>query len=417
MALPKTLSKSQSKNVKDETIVDPDLAISNKSVIALLNHMQLDYKKKKQEYKEKYQTFKMNEFGNVEQDEQMPIAPKSKVNISFVVNIQSAASLKSPVPNIPLSRYHRIPMVIKLPNRISKLGQDKILFIVKDPGDVYTEKLSACDQYLDEKLKVKKESLGNTEIKGWRDRLNEKKGKSSKPGMKRSSPDDKIIDMNKNSSTRLTETSTELFSRIYGVKQLKQLKNTKQLAKTLSSFDVILLDHRVGDELRKKILTTTVIRHRKQPYTIKLYDPSKDNLEKKMIDSKRQKLGKGFKIEKAEIDYIDPEFVFNQVNSIVRNTSVVIPWIATSLNKYDKEQRTSNTISLDIVCYRLDLENKNIDINEASVIILENCKAILQYLIKNLIKDKKYVISSVIKTGESQSLPMDSVDSILRSYY
>lgn len=416
MAIPKTLNKGSSAS-KEPPVIDQDLTISNKSVIALLNHMQLDYKQKKQEYKERYQTYKMNEFGNVEQEDKMPVAPKSKVNISFVVNIQSAASLKSPVPNIPLTRYHRIPMVIKLPNRISKLGQDKILFIVKDPGDVYTEKLSACDQYLDEKLKVKKDTLGNNKIKGWREKLSEKKGKPVKPGMKRTTPEDKVIDMNKNSSTRLTETSTELFSRIYGVKQLRQLKASKQLAKTLASFDVIMLDHRVGDELRKKILTTTVIRHRKQPYTIKLYDPSKENLEKKMIDNKRQKLGKGFKIEKAEIDYIDPEYVFNQVSSIVRNTSVVIPWIATSLNKYDKEQRTNNTISLDVVCYRVDLEDKNLDINESSVVILENCKAILQYLVKNLIKDKKYVISSVIKTGESQSLPMDNVESILRSYY
>lgn len=416
MALPKALNKSQ-QGTSDEQVVDPDLAISNRSVLALLNHMKLDYIKKKQEYKEKLHTFKMNEFGNVEQDEAVPVAPKSKVNVSFIVNVQSAASLKSPVPNIPLSRYHRIPMVIKVPNRISKLGQDKILFIVKDPGDVYTEKLSACDQYMDKKLRVSKNDVDSKETKGWRERLSEKKGKSVKAGMKRSSTDDKIIDMNKNSSTRLTETSTELFSRVYGVKQLKQLKASKQIAKTLASFDVILLDHRVGDELRKKILTTTVIRHRKQPYTIKLYDPSKENIEKKMIDSKRQKLGKGYKIEKAEIDYIDPEYVFNQVSSIVRNTSVVIPWIATSLNKYDKEQRTGNTISLDVVCYKLDLEDKSLDINEATVIILENCKAIMQHLVKNLIKNKKYIISSVIKTGESQSLPMDNVESILKSYY
>lgn len=416
MALPKALNKSQ-QGTSDEQVVDPDLAISNRSVLALLNHMKLDYIKKKQEYKEKLHTFKMNEFGNVEQDEAVPVAPKSKVNVSFIVNVQSAASLKSPVPNIPLSRYHRIPMVIKVPNRISKLGQDKILFIVKDPGDVYTEKLSACDQYMDKKLRVSKNDVDSKETKGWRERLSEKKGKSLKAGMKRASTDDKIIDMNKNSSTRLTETSTELFSRVYGVKQLKQLKASKQIAKTLASFDVILLDHRVGDELRKKILTTTVIRHRKQPYTIKLYDPSKENIEKKMIDSKRQKLGKGYKIEKAEIDYIDPEYVFNQVSSIVRNTSVVIPWIATSLNKYDKEQRTGNTISLDVVCYKLDLEDKSLDINEATVIILENCKAIMQHLVKNLIKNKKYIISSVIKTGESQSLPMDNVESILKSYY
>lgn len=416
MALPKALNKSQ-QGTSDEQVVDPDLAISNRSVLALLNHMKLDYIKKKQEYKEKLHTFKMNEFGNVEQDEAVPVAPKSKVNVSFIVNVQSAASLKSPVPNIPLSRYHRIPMVIKVPNRISKLGQDKILFIVKDPGDVYTEKLSACDQYMDKKLRVSKNDVDSKETKGWRERLSEKKGKSVKAGIKRSSTDDKIIDMNKNSSTRLTETSTELFSRVYGVKQLKQLKASKQIAKTLASFDVILLDHRVGDELRKKILTTTVIRHRKQPYTIKLYDPSKENIEKKMIDSKRQKLGKGYKIEKAEIDYIDPEYVFNQVSSIVRNTSVVIPWIATSLNKYDKEQRTGNTISLDVVCYKLDLEDKSLDINEATVIILENCKAIMQHLVKNLIKNKKYIISSVIKTGESQSLPMDNVESILKSYY
>ncbi|CAI8492667.1 unnamed protein product [Hanseniaspora opuntiae] len=416
MALPKALNKSQ-QGTSDEQVVDPDLAISNRSVLALLNHMKLDYIKKKQEYKEKLHTFKMNEFGNVEQDEAIPVAPKSKVNVSFIVNVQSAASLKSPVPNIPLSRYHRIPMVIKVPNRISKLGQDKILFIVKDPGDVYTEKLSACDQYMDKKLRVSKNDVDSKETKGWRERLSEKKGKSVKAGMKRASTDDKIIDMNKNSSTRLTETSTELFSRVYGVKQLKQLKASKQIAKTLASFDVILLDHRVGDELRKKILTTTVIRHRKQPYTIKLYDPSKENIEKKMIDSKRQKLGKGYKIEKAEIDYIDPEYVFNQVSSIVRNTSVVIPWIATSLNKYDKEQRTGNTISLDVVCYKLDLEDKSLDINEATVIILENCKAIMQHLVKNLIKNKKYIISSVIKTGESQSLPMDNVESILKSYY
>ncbi|KAL6932239.1 hypothetical protein ACO0OL_003716 [Hanseniaspora opuntiae] len=416
MALPKALNKSQ-QGSSDEQVVDPDLAISNRSVLALLNHMKLDYIKKKQEYKEKLHTFKMNEFGNVEQDEAVPVAPKSKVNVSFIVNVQSAASLKSPVPNIPLSRYHRIPMVIKVPNRISKLGQDKILFIVKDPGDVYTEKLSACDQYMDKKLRVSKNDVDSKETKGWRERLSEKKGKSVKAGMKRASTDDKIIDMNKNSSTRLTETSTELFSRVYGVKQLKQLKASKQIAKTLASFDVILLDHRVGDELRKKILTTTVIRHRKQPYTIKLYDPSKENIEKKMIDSKRQKLGKGYKIEKAEIDYIDPEYVFNQVSSIVRNTSVVIPWIATSLNKYDKEQRTGNTISLDVVCYKLDLEDKSLDINEATVIILENCKAIMQHLVKNLIKNKKYIISSVIKTGESQSLPMDNVESILKSYY
>lgn len=416
MALPKALNKSQ-QGTSDEQVVDPDLAISNRSVLALLNHMKLDYIKKKQEYKEKLHTFKMNEFGNVEQDEAVPVAPKSKVNVSFIVNVQSAASLKSPVPNIPLSRYHRIPMVIKVPNRISKLGQDKILFIVKDPGDVYTEKLSACDQYMDKKLRVSKNDVDSKETKGWRERLSEKKGKSVKAGMKRASTDDKIIDMNKNSSTRLTETSTELFSRVYGVKQLKQLKASKQIAKTLASFDVILLDHRVGDELRKKILTTTVIRHRKQPYTIKLYDPSKENIEKKMIDSKRQKLGKGYKIEKAEIDYIDPEYVFNQVSSIVRNTSVVIPWIATSLNKYDKEQRTGNTISLDVVCYKLDLEDKSLDINEATVIILENCKAIMQHLVKNLIKNKKYIISSVIKTGESQSLPMDNVESILKSYY
>lgn len=416
MALPKALNKSQ-QGTSDEQVVDPDLAISNRSVLALLNHMKLDYIKKKQEYKEKLHTFKMNEFGNVEQDEAVPVAPKSKVNVSFIVNVQSAASLKSPVPNIPLSRYHRIPMVIKVPNRISKLGQDKILFIVKDPGDVYTEKLSACDQYMDKKLRVSKNDVDSKETKGWRERLSEKKGKSVKAGMKRSSTDDKIIDMNKNSSTRLTETSNELFSRVYGVKQLKQLKASKQIAKTLASFDVILLDHRVGDELRKKILTTTVIRHRKQPYTIKLYDPSKENIEKKMIDSKRQKLGKGYKIEKAEIDYIDPEYVFNQVSSIVRNTSVVIPWIATSLNKYDKEQRTGNTISLDVVCYKLDLEDKSLDINEATVIILENCKAIMQHLVKNLIKNKKYIISSVIKTGESQSLPMDNVESILKSYY
>ncbi|CAI8492685.1 unnamed protein product [Hanseniaspora opuntiae] len=416
MALPKALNKSQ-QGTSDEQVVDPDLAISNRSVLALLNHMKLDYIKKKQEYKEKLHTFKMNEFGNVEQDEAVPVAPKSKVNVSFIVNVQSAASLKSPVPNIPLSRYHRIPMVIKVPNRISKLGQDKILFIVKDPGDVYTEKLSACDQYMDKKLRVSKNDEDSKETKGWRERLSEKKGKSVKAGMKRASTDDKIIDMNKNSSTRLTETSTELFSRVYGVKQLKQLKASKQIAKTLASFDVILLDHRVGDELRKKILTTTVIRHRKQPYTIKLYDPSKENIEKKMIDSKRQKLGKGYKIEKAEIDYIDPEYVFNQVSSIVRNTSVVIPWIATSLNKYDKEQRTGNTISLDVVCYKLDLEDKSLDINEATVIILENCKAIMQHLVKNLIKNKKYIISSVIKTGESQSLPMDNVESILKSYY
>ncbi|SGZ39124.1 uncharacterized protein HGUI_01324 [Hanseniaspora guilliermondii] len=416
MALPKALNKSQQSS-DDELIIDPNLAISNKSVLALLNHMKLDYKKKKQEYKEKLQTFKMNEFGNIEQDEAVPVAPKSKVNVSFIINIQSAASLKSPVPNIPLSRYHRIPMVIKVPNRISKLGQDKILFIVKDPGDVYTEKLSACDQYLDNKLKVNKKDVGNKEVGGWRERLQEKKGKITKIGMKRTLQDEKVIDMNKNSSTRLTETSTELFSRVYGVKQLKQLKANKQLAKTLASFDVILLDHRVGEELRKKILTTTVIRHRKQPYTIKLYDPSKENIEKKVIDSKRQKLGKGYKIEKAEIDYIDPEYVFNQVNSIVRNTSVVIPWIATSLNKYDKEQRTGNTISLDVVCFKLDLEDKSFDINEATVIILENCKAIMQYLVKNLIKNKKYIISNMIKTGESQSLPMDNVDSILKSYY
>ncbi|OEJ87500.1 hypothetical protein AWRI3578_g1959 [Hanseniaspora opuntiae] len=416
MALPKALNKSQ-QGTSDEQVVDPDLAISNRSVLALLNHMKLDYIKKKQEYKEKLHTFKMNEFGNVEQDEAVPVVPKSKVNVSFIVNVQSAASLKSPVPNIPLSRYHRIPMVIKVPNRISKLGQDKILFIVKDPGDVYTEKLSACDQYMDKKLRVSKNDVDSKETKGWRERLSEKKGKSVKAGMKRASTDDKIIDMNKNSSTRLTETSTELFSRVYGVKQLKQLKASKQIAKTLASFDVILLDHRVGDELRKKILTTTVIRHRKQPYTIKLYDPSKENIEKKMIDSKRQKLGKGYKIEKAEIDYIDPEYVFNQVSSIVRNTSVVIPWIATSLNKYDKEQRTGNTISLDVVCYKLDLEDKSLDINEATVIILENCKAIMQHLVKNLIKNKKYIISSVIKTGESQSLPMDNVESILKSYY
>lgn len=416
MALPKALNKSQ-QGTSDEQVVDPDLAISNRSVLALLNHMKLDYIKKKQEYKEKLHTFKMNEFGNVEQDEAVPVAPKSKVNVSFIVNVQSAASLKSPVPNIPLSRYHRIPMVIKVPNRISKLGQDKILFIVKDPGDVYTEKLSACDQYMDKKLRVSKNDVDSKETKGWRERLSEKKGKSVKAGIKRSSTDDKIIDMNKNSSTRLTETSTELFSRVYGVKQLKQLKASKQIAKTLASFDVILLDHRVGDELRKKILTTTVIRHRKQPYTIKLYDPSKENIEKKMIDSKRQKLGKGYKIEKAEIDYIDPEYVFNQVSSIVRNTSVVIPWIATSLNKYDKEQRTGNTISLDVVCYKLDLEDKSLDINEATVIILENCKAIMQHLVKNLIKNKKYIISSVIKTGESQSLPMDNVESILKSFY
>lgn len=416
MALPKALNKSQHTSA-DEPVVDPDLAISNRSVLALLNHMKLDYIKKKQEYKEKLHTFKMNEFGNVEQDETAPVAPKSKVNVSFIVNVQSAASLKSPVPNIPLSRYHRIPMVIKVPNRISKLGQDKILFIVKDPGDVYTEKLSACDQYMDKKLRVNKNDVDSKETKGWRERLSEKKGKSVKAGVKRTSTDDKIIDMNKNSSTRLTETSTELFSRVYGVKQLKQLKASKQIAKTLASFDVILLDHRVGDELRKKILTTTVIRHRKQPYTIKLYDPSKENIEKKMIDSKRQKLGKGYKIEKAEIDYIDPEYVFNQVSSIVRNTSVVIPWIATSLNKYDKEQRTGNTVSLDVVCYKLDLEDKSFDINEATVIILENCKAIMQHLVKNLIKNKKYIISSVIKTGESQSLPMDNVDSILKSYY
>lgn len=416
MALPKALNKSQ-QGTSDEQVVDPELAVSNRSVLALLNHMKLDYIKKKQEYKEKLHTFKMNEFGNVEQDEAVPVAPKSKVNVSFIVNVQSAASLKSPVPNIPLSRYHRIPMVIKVPNRISKLGQDKILFIVKDPGDVYTEKLSACDQYMDKKLRVSKNDVDSKETKGWRERLSEKKGKSVKAGMKRASTDDKIIDMNKNSSTRLTETSTELFSRVYGVKQLKQLKASKQIAKTLASFDVILLDHRVGDELRKKILTTTVIRHRKQPYTIKLYDPSKENIEKKMIDSKRQKLGKGYKIEKAEIDYIDPEYVFNQVSSIVRNTSVVIPWIATSLNKYDKEQRTGNTISLDVVCYKLDLEDKSLDINEATVIILENCKAIMQHLVKNLIKNKKYIISSVIKTGESQSLPMDNVESILKSYY
>lgn len=416
MALTKALNKSQ-QGTSDEQVVDPDLAISNRSVLALLNHMKLDYIKKKQEYKEKLHTFKMNEFGNVEQDEAVPVAPKSKVNVSFIVNVQSAASLKSPVPNIPLSRYHRIPMIIKVPNRISKLGQDKILFIVKDPGDVYTEKLSACDQYMDKKLRVSKNDVDSKETKGWRERLSEKKGKSVKAGMKRSSTDDKIIDMNKNSSTRLTETSTELFSRVYGVKQLKQLKASKQIAKTLASFDVILLDHRVGDELRKKILTTTVIRHRKQPYTIKLYDPSKENIEKKMIDSKRQKLGKGYKIEKAEIDYIDPEYVFNQVSSIVKNTSVVIPWIATSLNKYDKEQRTGNTISLDVVCYKLDLEDKSLDINEATVIILENCKAIMQHLVKNLIKNKKYIISSVIKTGESQSLPMDNVESILKSYY
>lgn len=398
-------------------MVDPDLAISNRSVLALLNHMKLDYIKKKQEYTEKLHTFRMNEFGNAEPSETAPVAPKSKVNVSFIVNVQSAASLKSPAPNIPLSRYHRIPMVIKVPNRISKLGQDKILFIVKDPGDVYTEKLSACDQYLDKRLGIHKNDDTSKETQGWREKLLGKKGRSVKAGVKRASTSDRIIDMNKNSSTRLTETSTELFSRVYGVKQLKQLKANKQLAKTLASFDVILLDHRVGDELRKKILTTTVIRHRKQPYTIKLYDPSKANIEKKMIDSKRQKLGKGYKIEKAEIDYIDPEYVFNQVSSIVRNTSVVVPWIATSLNKYDKEQRTGNTVSLDVVCYKLDLEDKAFDINEAAVVILENCKAILQHLVKNLIKDKKYVISSVIKTGESQSLPMDNVESILKSYY
>ncbi|XBW35044.1 hypothetical protein QEN19_000608 [Hanseniaspora menglaensis] len=389
-------------------VVDKDLGTSNKSVVALINHLILDYKKQVKEYKLKKQQ-PLDEDSN----EKTITPPKSVISISFIVNIQSAASLKSPVKNIPLSKYHRIPMVIKLPNRIRKLGDDKILFIVKDPGDVYTEKISECDKFLEGKLKP--EESAAAEGNGWRNKLAEKKN-SKKRTFTQINNNKSIIDMNKNNSTRLTETSTQLFSRIYGVKQIRQLKNSSQLAKTLSSFDIILLDHRVGDELRSKILTTNVIRHRKQPYTIKLYDSSKENLEKKVIDSKRQKLGKGFKIEKAEIDFIDAEYVFQQAASIVRNTSVVVPWIATSLNKYDKDQRTNNTISLDVVCFKLDLAS-SIDINEATVCILENCKSILQYLVKNLIKDKKYVLSNLIKTGESQSLPMDSVESILNSYY
>ncbi|KAL6929855.1 hypothetical protein ACO0SA_001259 [Hanseniaspora valbyensis] len=404
----------------NDSVLDKDLSISNKSVIALINHLLLDYKRQVKEYKIKKQE-QFNEDALNENDTKIS-PPKTTVDISFIVNIQSAASLKSPVKNIPLSRYHRIPMVIKLPNKISKIGQDKILFIVKDPGDVYTEKLSGCDKYLDDKLKpsIKNNSpiTNNGSQNGWRSKLANSKKRSYREmdGSNTNSGSKKIVDMNKNQATRLTETSTELFSRVYGVKQLKQLKNSSQLAKTLSEFDIILLDHRVGDELRKKILTTNVIRHRKQPYTIKLYDPTKENTEKKLIDSKRQKLGKGFKIEKAEIDFIDAEYVFQQVSSIIRNTSVVVPWIATSLNKYDKEQRTSNSISLDVVCFKIDLTSA-VDINEAGVCILENCKSILQFLVKNLIKDKKYILSTMIKTGESQSMPMDSVDSILNSYY
>lgn len=389
-----------------KSIIDKDLALSNKSIVALINHLILDYKKQVSEYNaKKHQTTE-------EEDETEIKKPKPLVNISFIVNIQSAASLKSPVKNIPLSRYHRIPMVIKVPNRISKLGQEKILFIVKDPGNIYAEKLSECDKYLESKLKTSSSSDFSAVGNGWRGKLTN----SRKRSYKEMSSGKKIIDMNRNQATKLTETSTELFSRVYGVKQIRQLKNSSQLAKTLSSFDLILLDHRVGDELRKKVLTTNVIRHRKQPFTVKLYDPSKDNLQKKIIDSERQKMGKGFKIEKAEIDFIDAEYVFQQVSSIVRNTSVVVPWIATNLNKYDKEQRTKNTVSLDVVCLNLDLESA-IDINETTVCILENCKSILNYLLKNLIKDKKYVLSALIKTGESQSMPLDSIDAILNSYY
>lgn len=390
----------------DKQNIDKDLQLSNKSIVALINHLILDYKKQLSEYKAKKNQ------PNEEDDETEIKQPKSLVNISFIVNIQSASSLKSPVKNIPLTRYHRIPMVIKVPNRISKLGQEKILFIVKDPGNIYTEKLSECDKFLEGKLKTSSSSGSSAVGNGWRDKLSS----SRKRSYKEMSREKKIIDMNRNQATKLTETSTELFSRVYGVKQIRQLKNSSQLAKTLSSFDLILLDHRVGDELRKKVLTTNVIRHRKQPFTVKLYDPTKENLQKKMIDTQRQKMGKGFKIEKAEIDFIDAEYVFQQVSSIVRNTSVVVPWIATNLNKYDKEQRTKNSVSLDVVCLKIDLESA-IDINEATVCILENCKSILKYLLKNLIKDKKYVLSTLIKTGESQSLPMDSLDSILGSYY
>lgn len=324
--------------------------------------------------------------------------------INLIVNFQSATDIKSPIRNVSIHKFKNVPIVVSIPNKINKkIRNVEILMITKNPSTFYIEKLRECEALLPKTSIELEKELENKRVyakSSWRDSPNLKSNiKNLGPKLRTAQEGKAVISNTKDLQATKSQfvdnsDSSELFSKIMSVKQLKSMSKSKEFNNLLKTHEYIIADQRVVPEITKLFPQKS----RKQPFMIRLAsaDSKKRDIEKKKKFAKKHNHLN--KMEKAELDSMDLKFVFSQVKSITKNTSCVLPLIATTINKYDKSLKEKSVVDLNFI-----IGKPNVHSVEEMV---QNIEAIVKYINENLLKSGSQIKGMTVKTDNSQSLPI-----------
>lgn len=231
----------------------------------------------------------------------------------------------------PLKTRDYTPRIIKIPHKFGKIRTHSILFISKDPVLYYRDQFQAPDC--------------DTE---------------------------------------------DLFKGVLGLKKFESRMHNKRYANTVfNEYDVVMADFRLHHKLAPILGPKFYEKNRKVPFMIQTNTP--EELEKMKILRKKQRVAKK---EDETIDTVDTAYVYRQVKTILRNTSVVL-------------SSSGNTMSVKVGTLGMAPEQ-----------IVENVDTVIDFLTNSQFKpaggavvgwpglSKNPIKRVCIKTSNSSSLPV-----------
>lgn len=181
----------------------------------------------------------------------------------------------------------------------------------------------------------------------------------------------------RNILTEKDSPTEDVFNEIYTLSRLRKMSSKqKNLIKIFKEFDLIVADFRVSKFLPTVLGETFYVKNKKIPFLIQMAKPDPN-----------AKLTKTAKSHKLKDERCDAKYVKGQMNSIARNTHVIIP-------------AGGNSLSMKIGFIDWNTEK-----------LIENINDVLKFFMEKhphggLIKSTKMIKNIQVKTSESVSLPV-----------